>query len=48
MSYRVRLFCLSLLLSGCHTMHDPTPPDAPERPVRTTHGDVRIDEYAWI
>ena len=49
MSYRVRLFCLSIFLTGCHTMHDPTPPDAAERPVSTTtHGDVRVDEYAWL
>ena len=30
-------------------MSHPTAPDAPERPVQTTtHGDVLIDDYAWI
>ena len=30
-------------------MSTQAPPDAPERPVEvTTHGDVRIDEYAWL
>ncbi len=34
-----------LLLAGCHS----TPPDIPARPVESSlHGDVRIDEYAWL
>ncbi|MEE3002493.1 MAG: S9 family peptidase [Planctomycetota bacterium] len=34
-----------LILVGCQS----TPPDIPARPVESTlHGDVRIDEYAWL